>query len=318
MQFKVLITDYAWPDLNIEQEILNSIGAELIVAPDSGQTRLANLAANVDAIMTCWARVPEAVIAGSPHCRIVARFGIGLDNIDVDYCTRRQIVVTNVPDYCTTEVAEHTLALLMALSRRVAFYHHETKSGRYDLKAGLPIQRLAGKTLGIVGLGRIGTAVAARATALGMRTQVCSRQRRHLDFGRWCELDELLETSDFVSLHVPLSPETRHMIAGPQLKRMKSSAHLVNTARGALVDHRALADALVNNEIAGAALDVQEPEPPDLSSPPFNDPLVIVTPHAAFLSEQSLSELRRRTATQVATCLQGGNPENIVNPVVRR
>lgn len=313
---KVLVTDYAWDDLEIEKRILLGAGAELIAADDSSEESLARLARRhaVSAIMTCWAQTPAAVIDASPRLRIVSRFGIGLDNIDVAHCTRRGVMVTNVPDYCRTEVAEHALALILALARKIAWFHHETKQQRYDLASGPPLRRIAGQTLGIVGLGGIGRRLAGLAQAIGLKVVAASRSRANPPPGvELCSLDELLAASDYVSLHVPLSDETRHMFGRDQFARMKPTAYLINTARGGIVDHAALAVALDEGRIAGAALDVQEPEPPDLSAPPYNHPRVIVTPHAAFSSVESVEELRRRTATQVADFLSGREPENVVN-----
>jgi D-3-phosphoglycerate dehydrogenase len=316
-KFKVLLTDYAWPDLDIERRTLAEIDAELVVSPGQDAESLAGLAVDADAIMTNWAQVPATVIGAAPRCRIVARLGIGLDNIDVAFATSRKILVTNVPDYCLIEVAEHALALLLALGRKVAFYHQATKSGRYDLKAGPVLRRIEGQTLGIVGLGNIGRRLAEKARALGLQVVATSRSRRCLPPGvAYCSLDELLDKSDYVSLHMPLTSETRHLIGAAQLARMKPTAYLLNTARGGLVDHAALAAALDAGKLAGAGLDVQEPEPPDLSQPPWNDPRVIVTPHSAFVSAESLANLRSRTARQVAACLSGSRPENVHNPAV--
>ena len=320
-RFRVLLTDYAWPDLDIERRTLAEIDAELVVA-ELGQQDAVSLAGlaqqhNVDAIMTNWAKVPQAVIAAAPNCRIVSRLGIGLDNIDVAYCTSQRIPVTNIPDYCLIEVAEHALALLLALSRKVAWYHAETKQGRYQLQAGPKLRRIEGQTLGIVGLGNIGRKLAEKARGLGLQIVATSRSRREPLLGvEYVELPELLSLSDYVSLHTPLTSETRHMIGPAQLAQMKPSAYLINTARGGLIDHQALAAALASGKLAGAALDVQDPEPPELTQPPYNDPRVIVTPHAAFVSEESLENLRSRVARQVATRLTGGRPENIVNGIM--
>ncbi len=316
-KYKVLLTDYAWPDLDIERRILAEIDAELVVAESHDVPSLIQLAADVDAIITCWAKVPKEVIAAAANCRIVARLGIGLDNIDVANCTERGIPVTNVPDYCVDEVAEHALTLILSLARKVAFFHHETKNGSYDLQAGPQMHRLNKQTLGIVGLGNIGRRLAEKATALGLRVIATSRSCDKAPPGvEFCELNELLAHSDFVSLHVPLTPETRHIINAEALAGMKPTAYLINTARGGLIDHTAIAEALTQNRIAGAALDVQDPEPPDLSQAPFNDPRVIITPHAAFVSVESLEELRTRTAKQVVTRLMQKVPEHVVNPAV--
>jgi D-3-phosphoglycerate dehydrogenase len=207
---------------------------------------------------------------------------------------------------------------LLALARKVAFYHYETKLGRYDLQDGPALKRIEGQTLGIVGFGGIGRKLAEKATAIGVNVLATGRTRKHPsefpDGVTWCDLDDLLVHSDYVSLHVPLTAESTHLIGAEQLARMKPSAYLINTARGGLIDHTALAAAINAGQLAGAALDVQDPEPPDLTQPPYNDPRVIVTPHSAFVSVESLRALRTRAARQVATCLLGGEPDHIVNP----
>ena len=313
--YRVLLTDYAWPDLDIERNILAEYDAELVVAPDRDLATLSALARDADAIMTNWSDVPAALIDSAPKCRIIARLGIGLDNIDVRHATERGIPVTNVPDYCLIEVAEHTLALLLAMARKIGVFHENARARRYDMSAGFPLRRIEGQTLGIVGLGQIGRRVATKAQAFGIKVLATSRSRRDPMPGvSWADLNELLSQSDFVSLHVPLTDETRHMIGAAELVRMKPTAFLINTARGGLVDHQALAAAIADGKLAGAALDVQDREPPDLSQPPYKHPRVIVTPHAAFYSTESVEELRRRVAHQVGTRLAGGRPENVVNP----
>jgi D-3-phosphoglycerate dehydrogenase / 2-oxoglutarate reductase len=320
MPKKILLTDYAWPDLDIERRTLSAAGCELIVAPakDSAALAKAAAAADVEAIMTNWAKVTAEVIEAAPRLRIVSRLGIGLDNIDVACCTRRKIAVTNVPDYCLIEVAEHALALLLSLARKVAFYHWQTKSGTYDLAAGPQLARIEGQTLGIVGLGNIGRVLAAKAKGLGLKIIATSRSQRDVPPGvKIVSLDELFSASDYVSLHVPMAPETKHLINEKSLARLKPSAYLINTARGGLVDNEALARALAAGKLAGAALDVQDPEPPAaLNVPPWNDPRVIVTPHAAFVSRESLENLRSRASRQVAMYLAGERPEYVVNPEV--
>jgi D-3-phosphoglycerate dehydrogenase len=315
--FRVLITDRAWPDCSIEREQLARVGAEVVEAPRQDEATLAKLAAECDAIGTNWASVTEKVIRSSSRCRIVARFGIGLDNISVTTATELGIPVTNVPDYCVSEVADHALALLLAGARNIAFFHHRTKGGEYKLSAGRPMRRLSGTTLGLIGFGNIARDLFPKARALGMTVLAHSRSQN--DFGTGCpmvSLDELLTRSDFVSLHAPLSESTRHMLSGPQFARMKPTAWLINTSRGGLIDTAALQEALASDQIAGAALDVFTPEPPDLADPLYQDERVIVTPHAAFVSEESLRELRMRASRQMADALEGARPENVVNPEV--
>ena len=314
-RYCVLVTDYAWPNLYLEQEILHSAEAELLAAPSAVTEVLVKLAPQADAIMTCWASVKEPVLRAASKCRMVARLGIGLDNIDVKLATELGMLVTNVPDYCQTEVAEHTLALLLSLARKTAYFHHDTMQGRYDLQAGPALRRITGQTLGIVGLGSIGQAVASRAQAFGLQVLAAASRTGASSTGPIPRLPlaELLPQCDYLSLHLPLTPETRHLISAAQFAAMKPSAYLINTSRGGLVDHAALAVALELGQLAGAALDVQDPEPPELTQAPWNHPCVLVTPHAAFYSLESVLDLRRRTASQVAAFLMGKDVPHVVN-----
>ncbi|HYO26244.1 MAG TPA: C-terminal binding protein [Lacipirellulaceae bacterium] len=315
-KFRALYTDYPWADAEVERAILAEADCELIESPDNQEETLARLAPGMDALLACWAPVSARVIDAADCCRHIARTGIGLDNIDVSHATERGIVVTNVPNYCTEEVAEHTIALLLALARKVGAYHLATKAGRYDLVADLPVERVAGKTLGLIGLGAIGAAVAAKAMPLGLRVIGTNRSGTAPPGVQWRPLDRVLAESDFLSLHLPLSEATSHLIGAEALARTRPSAYLINTSRGGLVDAAALADALRAGRIAGAALDVQDPEPPDLSVPPWNDPRVIVTPHVAFYSTEATRELRTRVGRQVVDVLRGARPDNVVNPAV--
>lgn len=315
---QILVTDIAWPDISIERRILGEIRAEPLLAPSGDEPTLVQAARGCSGVMTCWAKVTRAVIDACSGCRIVARFGIGLDNIDVAYCTSRQIPVTNVPDYCISEVADHTMALLLACARKVSYYDREIKSGKYALQTGYPLHRMGGQVMGIVGLGRIGRAVARRAAAFGMKVMACSRSLKPEDAlsagVEAVSMEALLSASDFVSLHLPLTSQTRRIIGPQALSLMKPSAFLINTARGGLVDHAALLDALNAQRLRGAALDVTDPEPLPLSHPLLKHPGVILTPHAAFSSRESVDELRSRTAWEVVRVLNGQRPENLVNP----
>lgn len=316
-KFKALITDYAWPDVEIERSVLAAGDCELIVADKTDADSLAKLAEPCDAIMTNWAKVPGTVIGAAKNCKIVSRLGIGLDNIDVEYCTAHKIPVTNVPDYCLIEVAEHALASIFAQGRKMAFYHHETKNSKYALQAGPKLRRMEGQTVGLVGFGAIGRCLAKKLLGVGMKVVAFNRSRKDPMPGvEWRDLPELLRESDYVSLHVPSTPQTKHLLGAKEFALMKPTAYLINTARGAVVDEAALAAALEAGQLAGAALDVQQQEPCDLTKAPFNDPRVIVTPHAAFVSEESLADLRRRTAQQVVDRLHGRVPPNVVNPSV--
>lgn len=316
-KFRVLITDRAWPDVEVERLILSPIGAEIVDSPAGDEATLIELARDVDAIGTCWAKVTPAVIEAASRCRVISRFGIGLDNIDIVTATARRIPVTYVPDYCVSEVATHALAMLLALVRKVTFFHLRTKQGEYRLQSGTKLRRISELQLGLVGFGRIAQELYAKARAIGFHVSACSRSgNAHGTDCPMVSFDQLLEQSDYISLHVPLTDESHGMFGSREFERMKRTACLINTSRGALIHPQALWQAIQSGTIAGAALDVFDPEPPDLSQPLYCDERVIVTPHAAFLSEESLSELRRRTATQIAQSLQGLRPGNVVNPQV--
>ena len=317
MTRRVLLTDRPWADNSIERGILAAAGIELIEAPAGDEATLSRLAADCQAIMTCWAKVTQAVIAASPGCRHVARLGIGLDNIDVAYATSQKILVTNIPDYCIEEVVDHALALLLGLARNVAFHYLQMKQGVYDLRAGQPLRRISGQTLGLLGFGRTGQLL--RQKALGLGLKVIAHSASGDDRGTGCEmvsLEELFRRSDFLSLHAPLTPQTKHVVNARSLATMRPHAVIINTSRGPLIDHGALWAALQANSIGGAGLDVFEPEPPNLADPLYSDARVIATPHIAFVSAESLINLRERTAKQVVDVLQGRVPENVINPQV--
>ena len=320
---RVLVTDYAWADLSVEKSVLEEIGVELVAAPDGNEATLVRLAAGVSGIMTCWAQTTRQVIqAALPDLKVVTRYGVGLDNIDVAYATAQKIPVAYVPDYCMVDVAEHAMALLLALSRKVARFDRTVREDVWDIQAGLPLNRLTGRTLGLIGFGRIAREVANRAAPFGLRVLATAPS---LTPGTTAAggveavtLDVLLETADYVSIHCPSSETTRGLIDADALRKMKPTACLINTSRGDIVDETALADALEVGGIAGAALDVRVEEPPGEGDRLIGMPQVIHTPHAAFYSAESLIELRERAAIETRRVLQGDDPKNLVNPEYRR
>lgn len=320
---KVLVTDYAWADLEVERGILGAAGVELVAAPDGEEETLAGLAEGASGILTCWAQTTRRVIeAALPDLKVVTRYGVGLDNIDVAFATGQGVPVAYVPDYCMVDVAEHTMALLLALSRKVARFDRLVREGAWDIQAGLPLNRLTGRTLGLVGFGRIAREVASRAGAFGLKVVAFSPSlapERAAEFGvEAAGLDALLEGSDFVSVHCPSTEATRGLIGAAALARMKPTACLINTSRGDIVDEAALADALESGRIAGAALDVRAQEPPGAGDRLVGLDRAIHTPHAAFYSAESLVELRERAAWETRRVLEGGEPENLVNPEYRK
>ncbi|HEY8477541.1 MAG TPA: C-terminal binding protein, partial [Chloroflexota bacterium] len=243
---------------------------------------------------------------------------IGVDNVDVGAATEHGIVVANVPGFCVEELADHAMALVLAFARQVVTYRDSTRGGAWDtFVTPRPLQRLAGQTLGLIGFGASARAVARRARAFGLRvlayTPRLTAERAGEHQVEAVSLATLLRESDYVSIHCPLTSETRHLIGWSELQRMKPTAYLINTARGAIVDEEALVRALDEGVIAGAGLDVLVAEPPAPEHPLLHRDNVIVTPHAAFYSEQALLDLQARAARAVADVLDGRMPESIVN-----
>lgn len=314
MTARVLVTDHAWPHLDVEAAVLGAAGAELVVAETGGLDELVALAGDVDAILTCFAKVPAEVLDAAPRCRTVARYGVGLDNIDVARATELGMVVSNVVDYCTDEVADHTLMMILALARRLLPLNRDVVAGRWGTTVPGTSRRLRGRTLGLVGLGAIGRAVATRAAVIGMRVVALRRSDAATPGIEVVDrLEDLLAVADVVSLHLPLNADTAGLIDAAALRAMRPDAWLVNTARGGLVDTDALIDALERGEIAGAALDVTDPEPLPAAHPLRSHPDVVLTPHSAFASDGSLAELARRAAENVVEVLAGRVPAGIVN-----
>lgn len=317
---KILITDYAWESIEPEREIIAEIGGELIVAETGDEDELLRIAPRVDAILTCWKPVRDKVIAAAKNCKVIARYGIGLDNIDVDRATETGIIVTNVPTYCVDEVSDHAMALLLSCVRKTAHFDRSVKSGIWNPNIGHQMGRLKGKTLGIVGFGNIANSIIPKAKAFGLTVRVFSPRATAELIGiqgaEKVSFEELINNSDFITIHAPLTEETHHMFGNQEFRSMKESAFLINTARGGIVDTKALIEALQKGEIAGAGLDVLESEPPPEDGHLLEMDNVIITPHAAFISAESILELEITAARSVAQVLTGKLPESVVNPSV--
>ena len=321
MSWKVLITDHVWPTTDPERAVLEAGGAEVVVAPDGEEQTLIDLAGGVDAIMTCFAQVTENVVRAAGRCQVIGRFGVGVDNIAVATATELGIAVTYVPDYCVDEVSDHVMALLHAWNRKIVLFDRSVKEhgwGSQPLK--MRMMRLRGKTIGIVGFGRIGQAVAYKAQAFGMRILAAdpfmSPETVAACGGELVDLPTLLRSSDFVSLHTPLNNQTRNLIGPAELANMKPGAFLINAARGPLIDEEALYIALSDGTIAGAGLDVMVDNVPPQDHPLFALDNIIVTPHVAFFSQESTLELEQRAASEVVSVMLGKMPDNLVNPAV--
>lgn len=312
-RFKVVVTDQVFPSIAIEQEILAGIGAVLEVA-DGTRDGVLRVAADADALLNTYLPVDQAMLKSVPNCRIVARYGIGVDNVDVGAAAERGITVTNVPDYSVEEVAAHALALMLALLRRLPAADALVRSGGWGLDGLRPIRRLSTLTFGLVGYGRIARRVAASITALGGRILVADPFVTSVgDGAELVSLDDLFARSDVVSIHAPATPDTRGMCDAVRISRMRPGAILVNTSRGPLVVLDDVVAALREGRLGGAALDVFVPEPPDVASL-ADVPNLLLTPHMAYYSEESIEESQRKAATQVVKVLRGEPPDYPVRP----
>lgn len=270
-----------------------------------------------DALLVQYGDVSGRVIERLPRLRVLVRYGVGVDGIDLEAATARGIPVVNVPDYGTDEVANHAVGLLLALARKLARLDRQTRAGRWNVFEVGPITRLTGRTVGLLGCGRIGRAVARKLAGFDVRLLACDPYITAFPPGvEPVSRERLLAESDYLTLHCPLTAETRHIIDRAALARMKPTAVLINTARGGLVDTVALIEALETRRLAGAGLDVLEQEPIDPRSPLLTMEQVIVTPHAAWYSEEGRSDLKRRVAEEAVRVLRGERPVNCVNPEV--
>jgi D-3-phosphoglycerate dehydrogenase len=317
---KVVLTDYVWESLDVEKKILAGL-AELVPLQTKKPDDFIAQAADCDALLNTYAGpITAEVMAKMPKCKIIARYGIGVDTIDLDAATRAGIIVTNNPTYCIEEVAEHTMALLLACARKVAFYDRMVRGGTWAVPPGKPLFRLAGSTLGLVGFGNIARQVAVRAASFGMRVLYADPFVKEGQFGepgRKMKLNDLLKASDFVSVHPPLTPQTRKMINDDALSRMKPGAFLINCSRGPIVDTEALVRALDARKIAGCALDTTDPEPLPDPHPLRGRDNVIINPHVAWYSETAMVGLQAGAPGEVRRVLTGEWPVNVVNKAVK-
>ena len=313
----IAVTDFVFPNLDPAREVLAKVDGELILAEDSTRDAVMRVAEDADALLVTYAKVTADMIEQMARCRIITRFGIGVDNVDIPAATKAHIVVTRVPDYCVDEVSDHAMALLLALARKVPFANSLVQAGRWEMPAVVPIHRLRGSILGLVGFGKIPQLVAPKAKAFGLRVisydPLVAQEVMNRAGVERVDFDGLLSVSDFISIHTPLLPETRGLFHAGTFRKMKSTAFLINTARGPIVDEEALARALDQGYLAGAALDVLSQEPP-LHSPLCGRDNVILTPHTSFYSAESLVELQRKAAEDVVRVLSGEAPFYPVNP----
>ena len=320
MSFIVAVTDYVFPSLEPEQRVLAPLGVELRAGQCKSEEEIIALAQGTDAVLNCYAKMTARVIEKLDRCKIIARYGIGVDNVDLAAATKAGILVTNVPDYCVDEVSDHALALLLALARKIVTADAGVKSGTWNVTAHAEIRRLRGQTMGLLGFGKIAKALGSKVQPLGMKVLVydpyLAAELIAQHGAEAASLPRLFAEADAISIHVPLSPETRNLIGQRELAQMKPTAFLINTSRGGIVDEQALAVALKEGRLGGAALDVLSAEPPPPDHPLRQAPNMILTPHLAFYSRESVIELQTKAAQEVARALKGEPPRSPVNSEV--
>lgn len=316
----ILVTDYMFNDLEVEKEIAEAAGIEVVERPaDTAEEVAAAIEeTGADIVAVTYAQVSRSVLEGAEGLKAVGRYGIGVDSVDIPAATENGVVVVNVPAYSIDEVSTHAFALLLSCARSTVAYDRDIKAGGWDWHVGAPIPRLSESTLGLVGFGKIPRRVAEKAAGFGFDILA---QDPYVDAEEMDEkgvekvdLDELLERSDYISVHAPLTDETHHLLGKAEFEKMKESAVVVNTARGPLIDVEALNEALEAGEIAKAGLDVLPEEPPADGEPIVDREDVVLTPHAAWYSEASIIELRETLFSDLVGILQGEDPQNPVNP----
>ncbi len=308
------------PDLEqIAKEKLRGLAVVKTAQNESGKELGRELRDATAVIIDSDTNISQGVIEEMKRCKIIVTASVGFDHIDLKAASGKGIYVSNVPGYCAEEVADHTIGLMIAVTRKILILNKSTRAGKWDdWQAAEPVYRLRDRTLGIIGLGRIGTAVSLRAKALGLTVIAYDP---YIPIGRDSSIgvksvkfDSLLRESDIISMHAPLTEETRHMIGSTEFEKMKHGVFIINTARGALIDPKALVDSLRSGKVAGAGLDVFEKEPPDLDDPFFRMDTVVVTPHTGFLSVESQRDRQTMAVDEVERVLRNERPRSTLNP----
>jgi D-3-phosphoglycerate dehydrogenase len=321
-KFKVVITDSDYGSFEIEKEELNKIDAEVVLGQCKSEDEIIKIAKDADGLLVEYNSITRRVIESLQKCKVIARYGIGVDNIDIKAATEHGICIVNVLNYCIDEVSDHTIALLLALIRKIVLLNNTVKKGIWDFKISKPIFRLSNMELGLVGFGHIARMVSHKAQAFGLNVLAydpyISSSIMTQNKVKKVNLEDLLAEADIISLHVPLTKTTKYMFTEKEFKLMKDKAFIINTGRGPLIKEKDLYRALKEKWIAGAALDVTEKEPIDSNNDLLKLDNIIITPHVSFYSDESLKDLQRSAAKGVAQVLKGEIPSYIVNKEVLR
>lgn len=302
---------------NIEQAYFAERGVEFRVENCKTEEEIIEKCKEADAVLTIYAPMTRNVIEQLQNCKVIVRYGIGFDVIDVEAASEKGIAACNIPDYCFPEVATHTIAMILQFERKISLLDQSVRKGEWNPNKGFDSRRLSSLTLGLVGFGNIAQEAAKYAKPFGMEIIAYDPfipddvLKEH--GVKRVTLDELVERSDYISIHVPLNKDTHHLINAEKLEKMKETAVIINTARGPIIDQDALVDAIKNKKIRGASLDVLEKEPLQLSDEILTLENVYITPHAAFNSEEAKARLHERVAETAYEVLTGGFPKNILN-----
>lgn len=314
---KVVITDYQYDHINAEREIITKAGHELFDYQLKAPEELIPVVRDADAVITQYSDINAGVIRHMEHCKIIIKYGIGVNNIDCDAAAQKGIYVCNVPDYGVDEVSDHACAMILALGKKLPILTRSFRAGNWGYQSTVPLFRLSECTLGLIGFGRIPRMVAKKMQAFGMKVLAYDPYIKPEEAAalsvKAVSLEEILKNSDFLSIHCPLTSDTLHMIGEKELSLMKSSAVLINTARGGIADEKALIEALERGKLAGAGIDVFENEPVAPDHPLLHMENVIATPHSAWYSETAIAVLQKKAAEEVVNVLAGNKPFHCVN-----
>ena len=311
---KVLVTDHAWENLLLESRILSEAGAELVV-PKIGKkdnkllaNELLTLVSGVDGILTCWHPVTKELMRKARRCLVVGRYGVGVDNIDIPYATSIGIVVINVPSYCQEEVSDHAMALILSCARKVSYFDKKIKTGEYNLQTE-SLFRITGKTIGIFGFGQNGKTLYRKAKGFNLNILIfdpyITKEMLEEYDAELVSMEELLRKSDYISIHAPLTSETKHLFNYETFCKMKTTAIVVNTSRGGLIDQQGLLKALDEGEIAGAGLDVYDIEPLPQDHKLRFLPNALLLPHLGYVTAENYSIFYTQMLENLDACVEG-------------
>lgn len=317
-KFKIVFTDYDFQSIDIEKSVLSKVDCEIVEAQTKDEDKLIEACRDADALIVQYAPITERVINNMTKCKVISRYGIGVDTIDLKAARSKGIHVCNVPDYCIDEVSDHSLALILSLGRKIVKLSNSVKEGVWDaIGVSKPVFNFKNQVLGLIGFGKIPQNLYYKVKNIFkdilvydpyIPREVIEKFNLHL-----ASFYEVLRYCDFISIHCPLNENTKHMFSLREFQLMKSTAYIVNTSRGAIINTQDLYQALNTGLIAGAGLDVLEKEPPGIDFELLKFDNVIITPHAAFYSESALEDLKYKTALNVLKVLKGERPINIVN-----